>query len=452
MAKLFGTDGVRGPANTYPIIPETAVRIGRAAASVFSKNTDGQQKGRIVIGKDTRISCTMLEYALVSGICSMGVDACLTGILPTPGIAHLVTRTKADAGIVISASHNPFYDNGIKFFKHDGFKLSDETEAEIERKTIDGNNAEMSVNIRDTGIVHQLDEAREKYIEFLISALPKGFSLKGMKIVIDCANGATYQVAPRVLNVLGAEVITLFADPDGKNINDNCGSQHPQALTKRLLEENAHIGLAFDGDGDRLIAVDEKGDVATGDQILAVCANSLKKQGKLKNDILVSTVMSNIGLGIALDKIGVKHVTTQVGDRYVMQEMTSSDAIIGGEDSGHLIFMDHHTTGDGILAGLKLLEAMVNESQPFSELVKVMEVFPQELINIEVSSKPEIDTVPDIKKVITSVEKELGTKGRVLVRYSGTQSMCRVMVEGPSEDQTRQLCKKIADKVKEELG
>ncbi len=451
MTKLFGTDGVRGPANTYPVIPETAVRIGRAVASVLSKNYEGK-KGSVVIGKDTRISCTMLEYALASGVCSMGMDACLTGILPTPGIAHLVTQTKADTGIVISASHNPFYDNGIKIFRHDGFKLSDETQAEIEEKALDENNAEMGSHIRETGIACPLDEAGEQYANFLKSALPKEFSLKGMKIVIDCANGATYQVAPKILRDLGADVITLFADPDGKNINDNCGSQHPQSLRERLLREEAHIGLAFDGDGDRLIAVDEKGNIATGDQILAVCANSLKNQGKLKNNILVSTVMSNIGLGISLEKLGITHITTNVGDRYVMQEMVSCDAIIGGEDSGHLIFLDHHTTGDGILAGLKLLEAMTYESQPFSELLKVMAVFPQELINVDVTSKPDIETIPDIKKVITSVEKELGNKGRVLVRYSGTQPMCRVMVEGPSKDQTRQLCKKIADKVKETLG
>ncbi len=450
MGKLFGTDGVRGAANTYPMVPEMALRMGRAIASVFSEMSS--RGGKIVIGKDTRLSCTMLEYALVSGICAMGSDVWLTGILPTPGIAHITTRTDADAGVVISASHNPYYDNGIKIFTRDGCKLSDEIQAEIERLTLDEHNADMSRGNQHAGTVKHVNKSGEKYTEFLTSAVPADFSLKGMKIVLDCANGATYDVAPKLFNSLGADVITISAAPDGRNINDRCGSQHPENIAGIVLKENAQIGLAFDGDGDRLIAVDDRGKTVSGDQILAVCAAAMKKQNKLNNDIVVSTIMSNIGLGLALEKMGVQHAVTDVGDRYVIQEMTAQKAAIGGEDSGHLIFMDHHSTGDGILAGLKLLETLQYESRPLSKLTEVMTVYPQELINVDVASKPDISTVPDITAAIQAAENELGDKGRVLVRYSGTQSKCRVMVEGPTRDVTARLCQQIADTVKGVLG
>lgn len=449
MSKLFGTDGIRGMANEYPIIPETAVAIGRAIASFFKKERDISS---IIIGKDTRISGYMLEYALVSGICSMGVDAYLAGVLPTPGIAFLTTSTDAVAGIVISASHNPFYDNGIKIFKGDGFKLSDKEEEEIERLVFGDETISASKQIRDTGNVYKVDDAEESYCAFLKTAIAQDSPFKGIKIVIDCSNGATYRVAPKLFAGLGANVESIFINPDGKNINDNCGSQHPEILTKKVVEKRADIGLAFDGDGDRLIVIDEQGNVLTGDQILFICATAMKQKGVLKNNLVVSTIMSNIGLKLALKDTGVEHIAAAVGDRYVAEKMISSKAVLGGEESGHMIFLDHHTTGDGLLAAIRLIEAVKLESKPVSELGKSMTVFPQVLINVEVKSKSDIRSIPVIKEAIKSVETSLGKRGRVLVRYSGTQPLCRIMVEGPNIDETNMYCRQIADMVEKELG
>lgn len=451
MGKLFGTDGVRGVANKYPMTSEMAVHIGRAVALIFRSRKNNGSPG-IIIGKDTRISGDMLESALVSGICSMGVDACLAGVLPTPGIAYLTSSSGANAGIVISASHNPFYDNGIKVFNQDGFKLSDALEKKIEQVVLEGKSASMCSSVRETGSVYRIDDAVKKYSEFLKNTLPPDCSFKGLNIIIDCANGATYQVAPQVFRKLGVKIKSLFVRPDGKNINENCGSQHPEILREKVLGEKADLGLAFDGDGDRLIAVDEKGTILTGDQILAVCTNDLKEKGKLTNNLLVTTIMSNMGLGVALKELGIHHVASKVGDRYVMKEMVANKGVIGGEDSGHMIFLDHHTTGDGILASLRLIEAMKSSGKPLSKLAQVMVVFPQELVNVDVKSKPDILTVPAITEVIASAEKALGKKGRVLVRYSGTQPLCRVMVEGPTVEKTKKYCRQIADVVKENLG
>jgi len=449
MGKLFGTDGIRGVANQYPMTPEMSVTIGRAVAAIF-KGDDKQSK--IVIGKDTRISGDMLEYALISGVCSMGVDAYLTGILPTPGVAFITSSTGANAGIVISASHNPYYDNGIKIFKGKGYKLLDEEESQIEKLIFDKSIASTLKSVRDTGRVYKISDAGSAYGNFLKQTLSENLYFKDIKIVMDCSNGATFEVAPAIFTELGAKVTTLYVTPDGKNINDNCGSQHPENLKKAVVKNGAHIGLAFDGDGDRLIAVDEKGIVATGDQILAVCAKFMKKKGLLKGNRVVSTVMSNMGLGQALKKMGIKHMTTAVGDRYVMEKMVSSGAILGGEDSGHMIFLNYHTTGDGILSALRLIEAMKEESKPLSELCKIMTVFPQVLINVDVARKPDLKNVPVIKDAIKSVETGLGKKGRVVVRYSGTQPICRIMVEGPTIDETRKYCRQLADIVKETLG
>ncbi len=449
MGKLFGTDGIRGMANEYPITPEIAVAVGRAIASFFKKERD---ISNIIIGKDTRISGYMLEYALVSGICSMGVDAYLAGVLPTPGIAFLTSTTDAVAGVVISASHNPFYDNGIKIFKGDGFKLSDKEEEEIERLVLGDETISMSKVIHDTGNVYKIDDAEQSYCAFLKSAIAQDNPCKGIKIVIDCSNGATYRVAPKLFADLGANVESIFINPDGKNINDNCGSQHPENLAKKVVEKRADIGFAFDGDGDRLIVIDEKGNVLTGDQILLICAMAMKQKGILKNNLVVSTVMSNTGLKLALKDMGVEHIATDVGDRYVVEKMISSRAVLGGEESGHMIFLDHHTTGDGLFAGIRLIEAVKMESKPVSKLGKSMTVFPQVLINVEVKSKPDIRSIPVIKEAIKSVETSLGKKGRVLVRYSGTQPLCRIMVEGPSINETSIYCKQIADIVQEELG
>ena len=449
MGKLFGTDGVRGVANEYPMTSEMAMNIGRATAHLF------KQKGhapKIIIGKDTRLSGYMLENALVSGICSMGVNAILVGVIPTPGIAYLTGSMRADAGIVISASHNPFQDNGIKIFGGEGFKLPDDTEAAIEDLIFANNLHALHPSPTELGKAYRMEDARGRYIVFLKHTFPRKFTLEGTKIVLDCSHGATYRVAPETFFELGADVFTLFNEPNGKNINLHCGSQHPDALAEEVLKTKADVGFAFDGDGDRLIAVDETGTVLTGDQVLAICAGVLKKEGKLSNNLVVRTVMSNIGLSITLESLQIDSIMTKVGDRYVLEEMQARGAALGGEDSGHLIFLQHHTTGDGIITALQVAAAMKKEQKPLSELAKIMKVFPQALINVTVKSRPEIETVPAITSVIHDVESKLGNRGRVLVRYSGTQNMCRVMVEGPSQEETGSYCRKIADVVERQLN
>ena len=449
MGKLFGTDGIRGVANEYPMTAEMALNIGRATAHLFKRKG---HTPKILIGKDTRLSGYMFENALVSGICSMGVDAIMVGVIPTPGIAFLTSSMRVDAGIVISASHNPFQDNGIKIFSGDGFKLPDEKELAIEEMILANNMHKLHPSPSELGKAYRMDDARGRYIVFLKHSFPRDFTLEGTKVVLDCANGATYRVAPDTFFELGAEVTTLFDDPDGKNINVRCGSQHPETLAAEVLKKGADVGFAFDGDGDRLIAVDEKGSVLTGDQIIAVCANVMKKEGSLTNNLVVRTVMSNIGLSVALKNMQVDSVMTKVGDRYVLEEMQAKGSAVGGEESGHIIFLQHHTTGDGILTALQVLSAMKKEGKPLSELAKIMNVFPQSLINVDTKSRPEISTVPEIVSVIKAIEQKLGDRGRVLVRYSGTQNMCRVMVEGPTQDETLKYCKQIADVVREKLG
>ncbi len=449
MGELFGTDGVRGVANEYPMTAEMALNIGRATAHVFKR------KGhvpRIIIGKDTRISGYMLENALVSGICSMGVDALLVGPLPTPGIAFATNSMRADAGIVISASHNPFQDNGIKIFSSEGFKLPDEKELEIEKLIFSNKMQTLHPSPNELGKAYRIDDARGRYIVFLKNTFPKDYTLEGTKVVLDCAHGATYRVGPDTFFELGADVTSLFNEPNGENINAQCGSQHPETLMEEVVKRRADVGFAFDGDGDRLIAVDEKGSVLTGDQIMAVCAKEMKKEGKLNKDLVVCTVMSNIGFSIALKKLGIEQVVTKVGDRYVLEEMQEKGASIGGEESGHVIFLDHHTTGDGIITALQVLAAMKKAQKPLSELAQVMKVFPQALINVDVKTKPELSTIPEISQVIKDIEEQLADTGRVLVRYSGTQNMCRVMVEGPTREDTENYCKKIADVLREKLS
>ena len=449
MEKLFGTDGVRGIANKYPMTSEMAMQIGQAVAYILKKEG---HRPRIVIGKDTRLSGYMLENALVAGITSMGADSVIIGPIPTPGIAFITTNLDADAGIVISASHNPFEDNGIKIFAKTGFKLTDQQELQIEELIFSKKISEKLASPEELGRAYREDDALGRYIVFLKQTFPRNLSLEGMKIVLDCANGATYKVAPILFKEMRANVITQNVNPDGMNINLNCGALHPEALAKKVLETKADIGLAFDGDGDRLIVVDERGCILSGDQILAICTKNLKSEGKLKNNILVTTVMSNMGLSIALKKIGIEQVKSKVGDRYVLEEMQKKDAVIGGEDSGHIIFLDHHTTGDGILSALQLLAVIKKENKPVSELSKVMEVFPQVTINVNVKSKPPLEEQPEITSAIKGVEKELGDRGRVLVRYSGTQSMCRVMVEGPTQKETQRFAEKIAEVIKKKLS
>ncbi len=442
---------MRGIANRYPLDCETALKTGRAIAAVF--HGEGRGADRFLIGRDTRISGDMLVSALAAGICSMGKDVYLTGVIPTPAVAYLTAAKGFDAGIVISASHNPFYDNGFKLFKNDGYKLSDDAERAIEQLIIeDVSLYQKSEAIKRVGTIHHDNHARDHYLRFLENCFSNGTSLAGIKLVIDCSNGAASSIAPTLFKRLGATVKTLYCEPDGININENCGSQHPGALAVQVVAERADLGLAFDGDADRLIAVDEKGTVLSGDQVMAICAKDMKEKGSLVNPVVVTTVMSNMGFGVALEKMGIDHIKASVGDRYVMQEMVKADAVLGGEDSGHMIFLNHHTTGDGMLAALKLMEAIQSADRPLSELATVMTVYPQCLINVDVKTKPEIETIDEVIQEIRIVEKVLGNNGRVLVRYSGTQPQCRVMVEGPTAQETKSLCQQIATVVARELG
>ena len=447
--KLFGTDGIRGIANKYPITPEVMIKLGRA---IISSLPDSAEKKRILIGKDTRISCDMIESAIAAGICSMNGDAVLTGVIPTPGISCLTTSGGFDAGIVISASHNPYYDNGIKIFNHMGFKLSDRIEKAIEDKVLDDVFISNNLLSKSIGAIKQFDSPGLKYIDFLKKTLPKDYSLNGLKIILDCSNGATYQTAPKLFTELGADVITIFASPNGTNINDQCGSQHTETLRKTDSRNNADIGFAFDGDGDRLIAVDDCGNEVTGDQILAVCAKYMKETGQLTNNVVVSTVMSNVGLRQILKKLDIKHIVANVGDRYVLEQMEKNNAIIGGEDSGHMIFLDHHTSGDGILTAIRLIQVIKETSLKLSELVKIIKIYPQVLLNVPVKEKINVRNVPEINEIIQTVENQLQDQGRVLVRYSGTQPLCRVMVEGPDEDDTQRFCQDIVNVISEKLG
>ena len=449
MKKLFGTDGIRGKANKDPMTSEMAVQIGRAVVQVLKKKGHRQ---RVVVGKDTRLSGYLLESALASGISSMGADVISVGPMPTPGIAFITNNMDADCGIVISASHNPFNDNGIKIFSKEGFKLSDEQELEIEELIFSKKVSKLVSPSHEVGRAFRGDDARGRYIVFLRHTFPKDMSLEGMKIVLDCANGATYKVAPTLFREMRAEVIPLGVSPDGTNINLDCGALYPERLAERVIQEKADVGIAFDGDGDRMISVDEKGSVVKGDKVLAICAKNMKEEERLKNNLVVSTVMSNIGLSYALSKMGIEHIKSRVGDRYVLKEMLKKGAVLGGEDSGHIIFLEHHTTGDGIITALQVLAVMQKENKTLSQLSRVMKTYPQALINVEVKSKPRLNGIPKIVKVIEEVEKELGSRGRVLVRYSGTQRVCRVMVEGPTKKETERLAMKISSVVKEKLG
>lgn len=449
MGKLFGTDGIRGVANEYPITPDMVMQIGQATAHILKRR---QHCSRIVIGKDTRLSGYMIESSLVSGICSMGTDVILVGPVPTPGIAFLTINLDADAGIVISASHNPYQDNGIKIFSRNGYKLSDEEEIEIEELVLSRKLPNLLTDSENLGKVSREEDASGRYIVFLKNSFPGDLDLEGMRIVLDCANGATYKVAPTLFKEMRADVTSLNISPNGCNINLDCGALFPEKLAKKVVETGADIGLAFDGDGDRLIAVDEKGNIINGDRIIAICAKRLKDENILKNNTVVTTVMSNLGLSITLKKLGIKNITTKVGDRYVLEEMVKNDCMLGGEDSGHVIFREYHTTGDGILTALQLLSVMRKEKKSLFELSKIMKTFPQVLINVKVKRKAPLEEIPELKRVISEVERELSDKGRVLVRYSGTQSVCRVMLEGPDKGETERLAEKIARVVEEKLN
>jgi phosphoglucosamine mutase len=448
---LFGTDGVRGIANREPMMVETAVNLGRAVAHVL-KERKGGKRPRVLIGKDTRLSGYMIENALVAGLCSMGGDAILVGTLPTPGIAVLVIDQKADAGFVISASHNPFQDNGIKLFSCDGFKLPDAEESEIEKLMASGTLAGLLPTAGGIGKSFRVEDALERYIAFCMRTFPGELDLKGMRIVVDCGNGATYKAAPAVFKGLGAAVTSLHCTPNGLNINARSGSQHTDALREQVLAERADIGLAFDGDGDRLIVVDETGVELTGDHVLAICAKDLKERGKLKNNVAVGTVMSNFGLHATMRQLGIELACSAVGDRYVLETMREKGGILGAEPSGHMIFLDKQTTGDGIVAALQLLAVMRRTGKEISALASILKLSPQRLVNVELASRPPLKDLPAVQAAIAAAEQELGREGRVLVRYSGTQNLCRVMVEGPSEEVVAQLCDRLVAALKKEVG
>jgi len=449
MGKLFGTDGIRGIANVYPMTIETALAVGKAVAAYF-KNGSVHSAKHLVIGQDTRLSGDMLAQAVAAGACAVGADVHMVGVLPTPGIAYLASKTNALAGVVISASHNPYEDNGIKLFGGNGYKLADEVEEKIESLIFSSNNGWLASS-KAIGRLRTVADANSQYLAFL-QATGTCHDFRNLTIVLDCAHGATYQVAPELFSRLGCNVVSLYCAPDGININEQCGSQHPEHLARAVVTHGADVGLAFDGDGDRLIAVDETGGVLSGDQILAICACDLKQRGALKNNLVVSTVMSNMGFRLALRNMGIHHHTTPVGDRYVMERMLTEGAVLGGEDSGHIIFNDVHTTGDGLLAALRLLNAKLSAHKPLSDMAKVMTVFPQKLVNVDVKEKPDLATIPEIVQAIARVENELGGKGRVLVRYSGTQNKCRIMVEGPTKAQTDILCDQIATVIHRTIG
>lgn len=446
MTKLFGTDGIRGVANRYPMTTQLSVRLGQSAVYVL-KNANLRPK--MVLGKDTRISSDMLESALMAGITSAGGDVFKVGVLPTPAISYLTRSLNAQAGIVISASHNPFDDNGIKFFGPDGFKLKDEIEEQIEQGLERDFPCPTGDNI---GRLIELPDARTRYLDFLKSCLTMKLDLSGKRIVVDGANGATSNIAPFLLEDLGADVKAINCQPDGININRHCGSLHPETAAEEVRKEHAHLGLCFDGDGDRVIAIDENGEIVDGDQIMVICGRYLKSINKLRNNLIVSTVMSNLGFDLALKELGIDMLKTKVGDRYVMEEMKAKEGVLGGEQSGHIIFFEHNNTGDGLLTGLQLLTVLAVENQPLSQLAQVMKRLPQVLINVPVKSKPDIKDIPEIEAVIKRVENKLGSYGRVLVRYSGTEPLARVMIEGPSQDEITQMAQEIAAAIKQKMG
>ncbi|MEM2121062.1 MAG: phosphoglucosamine mutase [Candidatus Woesearchaeota archaeon] len=454
MRQLFGTDGIRGVGNLYPLEPEFVVRIGKAIGIYFKRRNEkngNNKKTTIVIGKDTRISGYLIENALVAGLCSVGVNAYLVGPLPTPAISHLVRSFAADAGIMISASHNPAQDNGIKIFDDKGFKLSDEEEEEIEKIIFSDETKNLRIIGADIGKAKRIDDARGRYIEFAKASI-NNTSLKGLKVVLDCANGAAYSVTPKIISELGAEVIVLNDNPNGLNINEKCGALHPEVIKERVVEEKADIGIALDGDADRVIMVDEHGNEIDGDHILLMCALELKNKNQLNNNTVVATVMSNFGLELALKKAGIKLVRVDVGDRYVIEEMKKNNYNLGGEQSGHIIFLDYTTTGDGTIAALQVLRIMKETHKKLSELSKLLEKKPQFLFNVEVREKKPLHETEKTHKKIKEIEEILKDNGRILVRYSGTQNLLRIMIEGNDEEKLKRLGQEIVEIAEKELG
>lgn len=446
--RLFGTDGLRGQGNIYPMTPEIALKLGLAAGQYFR---NGSKHHRVVIGKDTRLSGYVFETALTSGLCANGMDVFLVGPMPTPAISFLTRSMRADLGVVISASHNPFMDNGIKFFDRDGFKLPDEVEDEISELVLAENPQWDYPAPENIGRAHRINDAPGRYIVYLKNSFSQKLTLDGLKIVLDCAHGAAYGVAPSVLEELGAEVIRVGVNPDGLNINQKCGSLYPEVISNIVTDEGADMGIALDGDADRLIVCDEKGRVLDGDQIMALSALELLEKQALPKNMLVSTVMSNMALEIFMNDMGGQLLRTAVGDRYVVEAMRREGAMLGGEQSGHLIFMEHSTTGDGLLAALQLLRIMCEKEKPLSELAGLLEPFPQVLKNVHVKRKIPFEDAPEVQKAVQKVEEALTGKGRVLLRYSGTEAVCRVMVEGPDVDKVEMYTNDIVEACEKHL-
>ena len=454
--KIFGTDGVRGTANVEPVTAETALKLGRAAAHVF-KNLERQSRGRgkhkIVIGKDTRLSGYMLENAISSGILSMGVDVLFIGPLPTPGVAYATRSLRADAGIVITASHNPYTDNGIKFFRADGFKLDDKIEAAIEDLVFTGEIEKVRPHSDQIGKAVRIDDALGRYIEFAKSSFPKGLTLEGVKIVLDCGHGAAYKSSPCVLRELDAEVIVFNNQPDGKNINEKCGSMHPEEMCRKVVEHGAHIGIAHDGDADRVLLCDETGRLIDGDDIMAIAATEMLAENTLAEKTLVATVMSNAGLEAAIKKAGGRMLRTPVGDKNVIDEMLKNGFNLGGEQSGHLIFRDYGTTGDGLVAALQILRILKTKDQPLSQLAKCWTRFPQLVTNVKVREKKPLEQLDGVSQLVADAEKELQSQGgRLLLRYSGTEPKVRLLVEGRDAETLEKWSKRICGAIEKQIG
>jgi phosphoglucosamine mutase len=452
--KLFGTDGVRGKVNHYPLTSEIALKLGQATAIILNKlhkNNNKKGKPKIIIGKDTRVSGYIYETALTSGLCACGVDVYLVGPLPTPGVAHLINSFGADAGIMITASHNPAGDNGIKFFDSEGYKLPDAVELEIEELVL-GDNLDLThFSVYDVGKAHRIDDAKGRYIEYCKSTVLNQ-SMSKFKVVLDCANGATYKVAPRIFQELDIDLVVIGDKPDGFNINKDCGSLYPEKLAEEVLKNKADMGIALDGDGDRVIMVDEKGDVVDGDELIALSAIYMKEKERLLNDTVVVTVMTNIGFYKAMEANGIKVETTQVGDRYVIEKMRSLGARLGGEQSGHIIFSKYITTGDGVITALQIMRAMKHTEKKLSELRKCMVKYPQVLINFDVKEKKDLDKIKVYLDKVKEIESNLNGDGRVLVRYSGTQNCCRVMIEGKDKNIITKYAESIVNIIKKEVA
>jgi phosphoglucosamine mutase len=445
---LFGTDGMRGQVNIFPMLPEIALRLGLAVGQTMR---NGSRRHRVVIGKDTRLSGYVFETALTSGFCAAGMDVYLVGPMPTPAISFLTRNMRADVGVVISASHNPFMDNGIKLFDSRGFKLDDAVEDRISEMVLSPDTDWVYPQAEGVGKAFRIQDSLGRYLVFLKNTIPSAMTLDGVKVVLDCAHGATYKVAPLLFEELGAKVEEIGTEPDGMNINRKCGSLYPELMSHRVLECGADIGLALDGDGDRLIVTDEHGVILDGDQIMAICAQDMLDKGQLSGNTLVTTVMSNMSLEIFMQERSGRLLRTAVGDRYVVEAMRREGAALGGEQSGHLIFMNHCTTGDGILAALQLLRIMRETGKPLSELANLLQPFPQVLVNVHVERKIPFDQSPSVVQAVQAAEKALGTRGRVLLRYSGTEPVARIMVEGEDAAQVQELTDMLTGALREHL-